>query len=131
MCLAEELHDKVLYADADMNKADWMTAVGSIVGVTGIGLGIWWLDGAAAVFIAASILWDGLRNMGAAVTDLMDARATTFDDTAPHPVAIAVDDYLRSLTWVADAGSRVAISVTTGWPVVSDMPRLPLKRSAR
>lgn len=107
MRLAEELHDKVLYADADMNKADWMTAVGSIVGVTGIGLGTWWLDGAAAVFIAASILWDGLRNMGAAVTDLMDARATTFDDKKPHPVAIAVDDYLRSLRWVDDAGSRV------------------------
>lgn len=107
MTLAQERHDKVLYADADMNKADWMTAVGSIVGVTGIGLGVWWLDGAAAMFIAGSILWDGLRNTGAAVTDLMDARATTFDDTAPHPVAIAVDDYLRTLRWVDDAASRV------------------------
>ena len=38
MRLAEELHDKVLYADAAMNKADWMTAVGAIVGVLGIGV---------------------------------------------------------------------------------------------
>jgi cation diffusion facilitator family transporter len=106
MKLAEELHDKVLYADADMNKADWMTAAGSIVGVAGIGLGLWWADSAAALFIAASILWDGVKNMKAAITDLMDTRATTFDDGKPHPDAAKVDDYLRSLTWVAEAGSR-------------------------
>src|SRR5690625_7232234 len=33
--LAKELHDRVLYADADMNKADWMTAAGGIVGKIG------------------------------------------------------------------------------------------------
>jgi divalent metal cation (Fe/Co/Zn/Cd) transporter len=107
MKLAEELHDKVLYADADMNKADWMTAVGSIVGITGVGIGLWWLDSVAALFIAGSILWDGVRNLGAALTDLMDARATTFDDKQPHPVAAQVDEYLRGLRWVDAAGSRV------------------------
>ena len=45
---ASELHDKVLYADADMNKADWQTAAAGIVGVLGIGLGLWWLDFVAA-----------------------------------------------------------------------------------
>lgn len=105
--LAEDLHNKVLYADADMNKADWMTALGSIVGVTGIGSGLWWLDGAAAIFIASSILWDGIRNLRAALADLMDERATTFDDRKPHPVAARVDDYLRALPWVAAAGSRM------------------------
>ncbi|MCR8670000.1 cation diffusion facilitator family transporter [Agrococcus sp. HG114] len=107
MRLAEELHDKVLYADADMNKADWMTAAGSIVGVAGIGLGLWWMDAAAASFIAASILWDGIKNMKAAITDLMDTRATTFDEGKPHPDAAKVDDYLSGLPWVADAGARV------------------------
>lgn len=105
--LAEELHNKVLYADADMNKADWMTAVGSIVGVTGIGLGLWWLDAAAAIFIAGSILFDGIRNLRAALADLMDERATTFDDKKPHPIAGQIDDHLRGLPWVADAGSRM------------------------
>src|SRR5690606_20713072 len=76
MRLAEELHDKVLYADADMNKADWMTAVGTIAGVTGIGFGLWWADSVAALLIAASILWDGVKNMGAAISDLMDTAAT-------------------------------------------------------
>jgi cation diffusion facilitator family transporter len=104
---AQQLHNKVLYADADMNKADWMTAVGSIVGVAGIGVGLWWLDAVAALFIAGSILWDGLRNLRSAVTDLMDERATTFDDKKPHPVAGVVGDYLRALPWVADAGTRM------------------------
>lgn len=107
MTLAAELHDKVLYADADMNKADWMTAVGSAVGVAGVGLGLWWFDAAAALFISASILSDGLRNMKAAVLDLMDERATTFDDRRPHPVAGEVQDALRGLRWVKDAGVRV------------------------
>src|SRR5690606_7720128 len=105
--LARELHDKVLYAHADMNKADWMTAVGSIVGVTGIGLGVWWLDGAAALFIAGSILWDGVRNLRAAILDLMDERARTFDEREPHPVADEVETRLEELAWVAEAGCRV------------------------
>ncbi|WP_261165465.1 cation diffusion facilitator family transporter [Microbacterium sp. Marseille-Q6965] len=107
MRLARELHDKVLYADADMNKADWMTAAGSIVGVAGIGLGLWWADAAAALFIAGSIVWDGARNLRAAITDLVDTRATTFDDGKPHPVGARVDDYLRGLPWVEQAGSRM------------------------
>lgn len=105
--LARDLHNKVLYADADMNKADWMTAVGSIVGVAGVGIGLWWLDYAAALFIAGGILYDGLRNMRAAVMDLMDERATTFDDKKPHPVGREVEEYLRSLSWVKAAGCRV------------------------
>ncbi len=107
MRLARELHDKVLYADADMNKADWMTAVGSIVGVAGIGVGLWWADAAAAIFIAGSIIWDGVQNLKGAITDLMDTRATTFDEGEPHPVLARLDDYLRSLSWVREAGSRM------------------------
>jgi divalent metal cation (Fe/Co/Zn/Cd) transporter len=107
MRLAKDLHNKVLYADADMNKADWMTAAGSIVGVAGIGLGFWWTDAAAATFIAGSILWDGFRNTRAAITDLMDTRATTFDDRKPHPSSHAVGEYLSSLPWVEDVAVRV------------------------
>ena len=105
--LAKQLHNKVLYADADMNKADWMTAVGSMVGVAGVGIGLWWLDAVAALFIAGSIVWDGVTNLKAAILDLMDERATTFDDKKPHPVGIEVEEYLRCLRWVAAAGCRV------------------------
>lgn len=107
MKLAEELHDKVLYADADMNKADWMTAAGSIVGVLGIGVGLWWMDSAAALFISGSILWDGIKNMRAAITDLMDTRATTYDDAEPHPVIRQLEELVDGLRWVDESGARV------------------------
>src|SRR5690606_660380 len=50
--LAPVLHNKLLYADADMATADWHTNAASIVGVLGIGMGLWWLDGVAALFIS-------------------------------------------------------------------------------
>src|SRR5690625_6182747 len=79
--LAKELHDRVLYADADMNKADWMTAVGGIVGILGIGLGLWWADSVAALFISGSILYDGLRNMRSAVRALIDRKSTRLNSS--------------------------------------------------
>ncbi|MFJ4253140.1 cation transporter [Microbacterium sp. NPDC090003] len=105
--LAPVLHNKLLYADADMAKADWQTTVASIVGVLGVGSGAWWLDGAAAVFISLGIIWDGFRNTKAAIVDLMDQRARTYDSSAPHPLARDIVSYLRSRTWVADAAVRL------------------------
>ena len=105
--LAPVLHNKLLYADADMAKADWQTNAASIVGVLGIGLGIWWLDGAAALFISIGIVWDGVRNTKGAVIDLMDQRARSYDDKQPHPLAGEITAYLRSLPWVLDAGVRL------------------------
>ena len=105
--LAEELHDKVLYADADMQKADWMTAAGTIVGILGIGLGLWWADAGAALLISASIVRDGWRNLRHASSALMDERARTYDDSDPHPLTQEIDVALASLPWVRDSRSRV------------------------
>ncbi len=105
--LATPLHNKVLYADADMNKADWMTSVAVIVGVTGIGLGWWWSDAVAAIVVATSISRDGITNLHAAVAALMDARPTTVDSRHPHPLPAEMDSYLNGLDWVASAVTRV------------------------
>ncbi|GAB3026464.1 cobalt transporter [Nocardioides flavus (ex Wang et al. 2016)] len=105
--LAEALHDKVLYADADMQKADWMTAAGTIAGVLGIGLGLWWADSSAALLISLSIVHDGWTNLRHATTALMDERARTYDDEHPHPLTRRVDEVLTNLTWVDDSRSRV------------------------
>ena len=105
--LAPVLHNKLLYADADMAKADWQTTVASIVGVLGVGLGVWWLDGAAALFISLGIIWDGVTNTRTAVIDLMDQRARTHDSRSPDPLAREIVSYLRSRPWVADAAVRV------------------------
>lgn len=106
MPLARQLHDRVLFADAEMNKADWWTAVGAIAGIIGMGLGLWWADIAAALFISGSIVRDGVRNLRVAVAALMDAQVETYDGTGPHPLLNAIDETLTALDWVDSARSR-------------------------
>lgn len=105
--LAKTLHDKVLFADADMNKADWMTAAGAILGILGIGIGLWWADAVAALGIALSIVKDGVQQLRSAVDDLLDAEAHTHDDKAVHPVVDDVLAVLRDRAWVQRGGIRV------------------------
>lgn len=105
--LAKQLHDKVLFSDAQMNKADWMTAGAAIVGVLGIGLGLWWADGAAALFISVSVLKDGFTGVKDAVRDLSDGRARTYDDGKPHPLIARTEEAVQRLPWVVDAAVRM------------------------
>ena len=105
--LAPVLHNKVLYADADMAKADWTTTVASVVGVLGIGVGLWWLDGAAALFISLGIVRDGYKNTRSAVLDLMDQRARTHDDEEPHPLMRRIVRDLEAQPWVREASVRM------------------------
>jgi cation diffusion facilitator family transporter len=105
--LARELHDKVLFADAKMNKADWLTAAAAMGGVLGIGLGLWWADAAAAAVISVDILHDGVANLRTVVGDLMDRRPTTVDDSALDPLPSRVENELRKHPWVEDARARL------------------------
>ncbi len=105
--LAPVLHNKLLHADAAMAKADWQTNAASIIGVLGIGMGLWWLDGAAAIFISLGIIHDGYRNTKSAIADLMDQRARTYDDDEPHPLASEIVETLHSEPWVARAAVRM------------------------
>ncbi|GAA3915490.1 cation diffusion facilitator family transporter [Microbacterium invictum] len=105
--LAPLLHNKVLFADADMAKADWTTTVASIVGVLGVGIGWWWLDGAAALFISVGIVWDGWKNSRAAVLDLIDQRARTEDDAEPQPLIAQIVRALDTQPWVRESAVRM------------------------
>lgn len=105
--LARTLEDKVLLADAEMNKADWLTAGAAIVGVLGIGAGVWWADSVAALLISGSILNDGRRNMLGAIRDLMDRRATAFDESGPDPLIRRIEASVAELAWAEAAESRV------------------------
>lgn len=105
--LAARLHDKVLYADAEMNKADWLTAGAAILGVIGIGAGLWWADAVAAIVISLDIVHDGYGNVRTAVHDLMDRRPTTYDHAKPLPLVDEVEAHLRALPWVARAEVRL------------------------
>lgn len=105
--LAAELHEKVLHADAEMNRADWMTASAAAVGVMGIGVGLWWADAVAALFISLAIVRDGWKNVRAATGDLMDSRPTTYDHSEEHPVMEKMEEFLCGLDWVSDARVRL------------------------
>lgn len=105
--LADTLHNKVLAADADMAKADWTSNAATIVGVLGVGVGWWWLDGAAALFISLGIVKDGWTNSRGAISDLMDQRARTTSDDDVHPLAAESAARLRALPWVGDAAVRM------------------------
>jgi cation diffusion facilitator family transporter len=105
--LADDLHDKVLYADAQMNKADWMTVAAAIVGIIGIGFGLWWADAVAAIFISLDILHDGWSNVRAAVHDLMDARPRRHDAREYHPVVEQMQGVLEDCEWVEQGAVRL------------------------
>ncbi len=105
--LGEALHDKVLHADATMNKADWMTAGAAMVGVLGIGLGLWWADAVAAAVISLDILHDGVKNLRAVISDLMDSEPTTVDHSGPEALPHDVERRLRGYPWVAQVEVRM------------------------
>jgi cation diffusion facilitator family transporter len=105
--LARELHDRVLYADAKMNKADWLTAVAAMFGVIGIGLGLWWMDSLAAILISLDITHDGVKNLRTATADLMDAGPTLIDDSALDPLPERLRSEISSASWVKDVAARV------------------------
>lgn len=104
--VAKPLHNKLLYADASMAKADWQTNVASIVGVGGIAFGLWWLDGVAALVISFGIVHDGWKNTRSATVDLLDRRATSYDGKDPHPLIPRLEAQLKSFGWIKDYGVR-------------------------
>ncbi|HEX2415577.1 MAG TPA: cation transporter [Thermoleophilaceae bacterium] len=105
--LADELHDKVLYADAQMNKADWMTVAAAIVGIIGIGFGLWWADAVAAIFISVDIVHDGWSNVRAATHDLMDARPRRHDAREYHPIVEQMTRVVNECDWVQAGAVRL------------------------
>lgn len=105
--LARDLHDKVLHADAEMNRADWLTAAAASFGVLGIGLGWWWADAVAAIVISLDIVHDGFSYTKAAAADLADTRPTSYDEKEVHPLVGAVRRCVGSWDWIEAAAVRM------------------------
>ena len=105
--LAEKLHEKNLYTDAKMNKADWMTASAAIFGVLGIGMGWWWADAVAALVISFDILHDGFTNLRQAVFDLMDQVPTTVNGNKRDPLVEEIKRTLDRQYWIQDFRIRL------------------------
>lgn len=100
---AELLHDRVLLADADMQKADWLTATGTIVGILGVGIGLWWADALVAIIISLSIVKDGWHNLRHALRGLMDGRARTTDMDDVHPLVTRAQETVEQDARVREA----------------------------
>ncbi|MCX2721629.1 cation transporter [Roseibium salinum] len=105
--LADRLHDKVLYADAKMRKADWMTAGAAMIGIIGVGFGIWWLDAAAALVIGLDVIRDGFTQTKHAIGDLTDRRPMTTTQEKEEDLPERVRNQLCRLDWVKDAQVRL------------------------
>lgn len=103
---AKILNDKILMTDAQMNKADWMTAAAAIAGVLGIGFGFWWADSAAAALISLDILKDGWKQTKDAVTGLIN-RAPTSVENGYLDLPDKVRATLLKHSWIADAEVRL------------------------
>lgn len=105
--LAESLHESTLYADATMNKADWITSAAAIVGIIGIGMGLWWADSAAAAVIALDVLKDGVRHVRKAMLELMDQRPTEIFSNAPLGLEETIADALKQEPDILDVEARL------------------------
>jgi cation diffusion facilitator family transporter len=105
--LARALHDKSLYADARMMRADWLTTTAASLGVLGIAVGLWWADAVAASIISFSIVRDGWENLRQVTADLMDHVPTTVDHRMNDPLPARVEAAVRSLPWVKEARVRL------------------------
>lgn len=129
--LSRTLHDKVLFTDAQMNKADWMTATAAMAGVLGIGLGWWWADSAAAALISISIVHDGFGNLRQVIFDLMDERPRTVDRSHDDPLPEKVREHLQRLPWVERVQVRMReaghVYFGEAFVVVADARDLPDK----
>lgn len=104
---ARQLHNRVLFTDSMMNKADWLSSAASIIGVTYIGFGLWWADAVAAIIISVDILHDGLRNLKSSLNSLVDSARRTLETEDSHPLPATLNRYLAGLPWISDAGCPV------------------------
>lgn len=94
--LARNLQDKVLYTDAQMNKADWMTGLAGMTGIVGLGFGLWWADAVAAGFISFSVLRDGLCAIRIATAELIDGAPRALEDDSVAADALALEAALAA-----------------------------------
>jgi cobalt-zinc-cadmium efflux system protein len=94
--VAAKIADKVLHTDALMNAADWHTGLAGILGIIGVGFGLWWADAVAAGFISISILINGVKSMGTSVVELIDGAPRQIDNARIDPLVNRITAQLRA-----------------------------------
>jgi cation diffusion facilitator family transporter len=105
--VAEKLHSKALRAEADMNRAEWLSEGAAIVGILLVAFGFWWGDAAAAAFISIEIVRDGWKNIRQVIGDMMDESPTKLGERKLEPLPIRLRAEVRQISWVKDAAVRL------------------------
>ncbi|QCF27536.1 cation transporter [Hydrocarboniclastica marina] len=104
---ATKVHEKTVFVDAKMSKADWMTGLAGVVGVLGVGLGFWWADAVAGAIIGLDVTKDGFRNVGEAVGDLLDRRPQFTSGSKPEYLSERLEAKLKEQDWIKDVAIRL------------------------
>lgn len=105
--ISVNLHNKILFTDADTQKADYMTAFAAIAGIIGIGMGWWWADAAAALFIGISVVKDGFTQLKTAVLDLMDRHPVHTKTGKKEELVEKLAAEVQAWDWVQDSAVRM------------------------
>lgn len=95
MGLGRDLQERTVLADATMNKDDWQTGAAAMLGVLGIGAGLWWADSAAAAFISINVIKDGVTHLRQGVMNLLDQRPTDAEKNQPLQIDRKLQDALE------------------------------------
>ncbi|MAM00197.1 MAG: cation diffusion facilitator family transporter [Alteromonadaceae bacterium] len=104
---ATKVHEKTVFVDAKMSKADWMTGLAGVVGVLGVGLGFWWADAVAGAIIGLDVTKDGFRNVREAVGDLLDRRPQFTSGSKPEYLSERLEAKLKEQDWIKDVAIRL------------------------
>jgi cation diffusion facilitator family transporter len=105
--VADKLHSKALRAEADMNRAEWLSEAAAIIGISLVAFGLWWGDAAAAAFISVEIVRDGWKNIRQVIGDMMDESPTKLGDRELEPLPKRLRDEAKQMPWVKEAAVRL------------------------
>ncbi len=101
--VAKLLNDKALHADAEMNRANWMTNGAGVIGLALVAWGFWWGDSLAALLISLDIMRDGWTNVARSLSDVMDHHPTDLETDQQDPIVTDVYRAIKALPFVEDA----------------------------
>lgn len=105
--LSARIHEKTVFADAKMSKADWMTGLAASIGILGVGLGFWWMDALAGALISLDIMLDGYRNLREATGDTLDRHPRFTSKVKPSELNANLEKRLLAMPWVEKAEVRL------------------------
>ncbi|MCB0311570.1 MAG: cation transporter [Bdellovibrionales bacterium] len=105
--LAKKLNEGTLFADGEMDRADWLTGLTGVVGMLFVAFGIWWGDALAAAFISFDILRDGLKNLKHSVAALMDRSPRLVGEAQEDPLVRQLVFKAEQIPWVRKAEARL------------------------